>query len=160
MRIRQATRSDIPLLAALNRVVQDMHANALPERFRRDAPEDAVAQAFRTMIEAPSSYWLVAEDKEPIGFLSAEFREREASWCLVSHRVCYLAGIVIAPNHRRRGVARALLENLKTEAEARGVDDIELDVWSFNDAARQAFMKLGFRPLTERMRLAVKKVSD
>jgi diamine N-acetyltransferase len=154
MKIRRATLSDLPALVSLNSEVQALHAEAFPGRFRRGAPVDAVARAFRAMIEAPSSYWLVAEAEEPMGFLSAEFRERDESWCLVAHRVCYLAGIVVAPSYRRRGIARALLAELKQEVEARGAASIELEVWAFNESARQAFAKLGFRRLTERISLA------
>jgi ribosomal protein S18 acetylase RimI-like enzyme len=154
MKIRQATISDVPVLVSLNRAVQEMHADAFPEKFRRDAPEEVVARAFGAMIEAPSAYWIVAEEEQPIAFLSAEFREREESWCFVSHRVCYLAGIVVAPGFRRRGIARMLLDALQQEAVARGVKCIELDVWAFNEAAKQVFLKLGFHGVMERMTLS------
>jgi len=136
-----------------------MHAIAYPERFRRDSSVDVVARAFGAMIDAPTSYWLVAEDEQPIGFLSAEFRERDESWCLVSHQVCYLAGIVVAPGLRRRGIARALLAELKREVAVRGVAFIELDVWAFNESAREVFIKLGFQRLMERLTLTVGKTS-
>jgi ribosomal protein S18 acetylase RimI-like enzyme len=155
MKIRQATVSDVPLLVALNRIAQDMHADAFPWRFRRDVPEPVVAGAFAAMMGASSSYWLVAEEEQPIAFLNADFRERDENWCLVSHRVCYLGGIVVAPVFRRRGIARALLAALQREANARGVACIELDVWAFNDEARVAFIKLGFQRLMERMALSV-----
>jgi diamine N-acetyltransferase len=151
MQIRQARVSDVPMLVALNRIAQDMHADAFPERFRRDAPEQVVADAFAAMIQSSTSYWLVAEEEQPIAFLSADFREREESWYSVSRRMCYLAGIVVAPGFRRRGIARSLLAALKREADARGVACIELDVWAFNDEAREVFIKLGFQRLMERM---------
>jgi len=160
MKIRQATISDVPVLVSLNRPVQDMHADAFPERFRRDAPGEVVARAFGAMIEAPSSYWIVAEEEEPIAFLSAEFRERDESWCLISHRVCYLAAIVVAPGFRRRGIARALLAALQQEADARSVNWIELDVWAFNKQARQVFINLGFQGRMERMTLSAGKPSS
>lgn len=153
MKIRRAALSDVPFLVTLNRTTQDMHAEAFPERFRRSAPEQVVADAFVAMLQAPSSYWLVAEHEQPVAFLSAEFRVREESWCMVSHRACYLAGIVVAPAFRHQGIARALLAALQQEAHSRGVTSIELDVWTFNDEARQAFIKLGFKPLMERMTL-------
>jgi diamine N-acetyltransferase len=156
MKIRIATVSDAPALVALNQSVQDMHADAFPERFRRDAPEETVEHAFGAMIQAPSSYWLVAEEDQPVAFLSAEFRERDESWCLVRHRVCYLAGIVVAPRFRRRGIARALLDELRREAYARDVTSIELDVWVVNEQARQVFTRLGFRGVMERMTLSAK----
>jgi len=154
MKIRKATVADVPVLVALNQSVQNMHADAFPERFRRDVPAEAVECAFEAMIHAPSSHWLVAEEDQPIAFLSAEFRQRDASWCVVAHRVCYLAAIVVDARFRRRGIARTLLGELQREAAARGVTCIDLDVWSFNGQARQSFANLGFRGIMERMTLA------
>jgi ribosomal protein S18 acetylase RimI-like enzyme len=160
MKIRKATVSDAPVLMALNQGVQDMHADAVPGRFRRNVPEETVERAFGTMIQEPSSYWLVAEEDQPIAFLSAEFRERDESWCSVSHRICYVAGIVVAPRFRRRGIAKALLGELKREADARGVTSIELDVWAFNEEARRVFTRLGFRRTVERMTLVAKEPNE
>jgi ribosomal protein S18 acetylase RimI-like enzyme len=109
------------------------------------------------MIEAPSSYWLVAEEEQPVGFLSAEFREQGESWCLAPRRVCYLAGIVVAAAFRRRGVARALFGALQREADARGVSSIDADVWAFNAEAREVFVKLGFRRMMERLTLSAER---
>ena len=153
MKIRKATVSDVPALAALNQSVQEMHADAFPGRFRRGAPDTSVEQAFSAMIQAPSAYWLVAEEDQPIAFLSAEFREREESWCLAAHQVCYLAGIAVESRFRRRGIARALFGELKRETDARGVASIDLDVWVFNEPARQMFASFGFRGIMERMTL-------
>lgn len=155
MNIRKATVADVPALVALNQSVQDMHAAAFPERFRRDVPAETVEFAFLAMIQGPASYWLVAEEEQPIAFLSAEIREREESWCAVAQRVCYLGGIAVAPHFRRQGIARALLAELQREAAARGVMCIDLDVWAFNEQAHQAFASLGFRGVMERMTLAV-----
>jgi len=156
MKIRKATVFDAPALVALNQGVQNMHADAFPERFRRDVPAKSVEDVFSAMIQSPSSFWLVAEEDQPIAFLSAEFRERDETWCLVPHRFCYLSGIVVAPRFRRRGIARTLLGELEREAKTRGVPSIDLDVWLFNEEARQVFTRLGFRGIMERMTLSAK----
>jgi diamine N-acetyltransferase len=160
MKIRKATVLDAPVLVALNQSVQAMHADAFPDRYRRDAPVEAVERAFGAMIQAPASYWLVAEEDHPIAFLSAEFRDREESWCLVKNRNCYLSGIVVAPRFRRRGIATALLRELKRECDARGITSIELDVWAFNEQARQVFTRLGFCRVMERMSLNANEPND
>ena len=135
-----------------------MHAAAHPDRFRREVPDEAVARAFAAAIEAPSSYWVVAEEEgETVGFLSAEFREREESWHSVARRGCYLAGIAVAPRFRRTGIARALVADLRREAAARGVGCVELDVWAFNEVALQMFSRLGFRGVMQRMALPVEE---
>lgn len=155
MNIRKATVSDAPTLAALNHSVQNMHADAFPGKFRRDTPEESVARVFSTAIQDPSSHWLVWEEEQPIAFICAEFREHDESWCLVAHRVCYLSGIVVAPQFRRKGIGRALLDALKQEAKERRVISIELDVWAFNEEAKQVFTSWGFHGMRERMTLAM-----
>ena len=153
MEIRKATVFDIPALVALNQPVQTMHATAYPETFRPNVPQESVERAFDAMIQHPASYWLIAEADRPIGFLSSEFRDREASWCLAAQRICYLAGIAVDPDFRRRGVARGLIAELQREVAARGANRIELDVWTVNEDARQAFTRLGFRSVFERLSL-------
>jgi ribosomal protein S18 acetylase RimI-like enzyme len=134
-----------------------MHAAAFPERFRKDPPDQAVADAFKEAMESPSAYWLLAEEGEAVAFLSSDFRERTETWCVVAHRVCYIGGVVVLSGCRRKGIARALLAELKREANSRGVTQIELDVWAFNDEARQAFISLGFKSAMERMTLSAER---
>ena len=59
----------------------------------------------------------------------------------------------VAPEHRRMGIARHLIEALQGEARSRGVHQIELDVWQFNESARTAYEHLGFAPIMQRMQL-------
>jgi ribosomal protein S18 acetylase RimI-like enzyme len=154
MRIRSATVQDIPALVSLNQIVHSMHVAAYPGRFRQEPPDELVAHAFKEAIEASSSYWLLAEEEQVCGFLSAEFRQRDESWHSIAHHVCYIGGIVVSPHSRRLGIARTLLDELKREACVRSVDRIELDVWAFNSEARMAFASLGFHSIMERMTLA------
>ena len=154
MNIRRAILSDVPPLVALNRIVHQLHAAAYPKTFQQNPPDEVVAEAFKAAIEAPSSYWLLAEEEQVVAFLSADFRQRPETWYMIPHQVCYIGGIVVLSHYRRRGIGRALLAALKREADLRGVDRIELDVWQFNDDARQAFARLGFKPVMERMTLS------
>src|SRR5213082_1872887 len=101
MRIRQATRSDVPALVGLNRIVHALHVAAYPEKFRPDPPDDVVADAFRAAMEAPSAFWLLAEHERPVAFLSADFRQRPETWSMKAHRVCYIGGIVVEPRHHK-----------------------------------------------------------
>ena len=156
MKIRPATVSDALVLAEFNRIAHDKHVEAFPERFRRDTPDQVVADAFAQKLQLPTHYSLIAEEDGPIAALRADFLDIPENWHSVARRVCYLAGIVVLPAYRRQGVARALLETLQREAEARGAM-VELDVWAFNAEARQAFSKLGFASVMERMGIPAKR---
>ena len=151
MRIRRSTREDVPALVDLNTIVQSLHADALPALFRKDCPRAVVMDAFERMLDDPKALWLIAEDKEPCGYIYAEFRDREESWFRPAHRICNISHIAVRRDHRKAGVARALIEAVRKEADVRGYRRIELDVWSFNGKARKAFEHLGFRVFNERM---------
>ena len=58
MTIRRAAISDVATLVSLNRSTQAMHAAAAPDMFRADPPDEVVAAAFRSAIEASLSYGL------------------------------------------------------------------------------------------------------
>ncbi len=151
MKIRVATTEDVPTLARLNGTVQRIHAQAIPKLFRCDAPRALVEAGFREMVSDPSAFWLIAEDPEPIGYLYATFRDREETWFRPAHKICNISHVSVERGDQRCGIGRALIERLFQEAASRGYDRVELDVWSFNAEAKQAFERLGFRVFNERM---------
>jgi ribosomal protein S18 acetylase RimI-like enzyme len=51
------------------------------------------------------------------------------------------------------GIGRFLMQAVEREAAERGMDDIRLDYWTFNDGARKFFGALGYEPYNERARL-------
>jgi ribosomal protein S18 acetylase RimI-like enzyme len=156
MKIRPAIASDIPALIALNAIAHVPHAKAFPDQLRAHIPPEMIASFFAEKLKSPSSCYLIAEEGEPIGALRSNFLDVAESWQSLAKRVCYIAGIVVVPAFRRRGVASALFEHIEREAIARGAT-IELDVWDFNDEAKEFFTKLGFKPVSERMYLHPKR---
>ena len=149
--IRMADGADLDALVELNRVVQGVHAAALPGLFKSECAVEVVKEAFETMMAAPGGYWLIAEAAQPCGYLYADFRERPESWSQRQRRVCNISHVAVSPGWRRHGVARRLVARLREEAERRGFARIELDVWSFNREAKTCFARLGFHVFNERM---------
>jgi ribosomal protein S18 acetylase RimI-like enzyme len=153
MNIRSATISDIDALISLNAYVQSLHAGAVPSLFRTHVPADQIASAFHKMIEDPTAVWLIAEQEVPSGYLYAQFHDRPENWFRPAFRVCNISHIAVHPQSRRKGVARRMIAALVEEADKRGFGRIELDVWSFNQEARETFTRLGFQVFNERMEL-------
>ena len=56
-----------------------------------------------------------------------------------------LQDVQVAEAHRRRGVARALIEDAASRCRARGDDRLRVEVSVENDAARAHYGALGFR---------------
>lgn len=106
----------------------------------RQTPELAhwSEQAYKDVFEpgAPERLLLLSEsDGQLQGFLVARFTPGD----------CELENIVVAPENRRHGIARQLLESLIVKARERGVQKILLDVRESNTVARSLYRKLGFQ---------------
>jgi ribosomal protein S18 acetylase RimI-like enzyme len=54
--------------------------------------------------------------------------------------------IAVRAEHRRRGVAGALLRQIEIATQADGISVVELNAWTFNSVARSSFERLGFVP--------------
>jgi ribosomal-protein-alanine N-acetyltransferase len=125
-RIRPAVRGDAPALAALE---------------RRCFGDPWSESAFREALESPWGSGVVAEGpRGVVGYLVA----REAGG---SGEVLNLA---VAPEARRRGVGRALLEAGIDAMAAHGVDEVYLEVRESNRSAQALYLGYGFRPVGQR----------
>ena len=88
--------------------------------------------------------------------LVADSRERLAGFVIVNvtrrglTKVAYLTTLDVAPEFRRRGLARLLMERAEAEAFKAGASYAGLHVWTENEGARQFYEAAGYR----RVRLA------
>lgn len=125
---------------------------ALPADFRH-AESDAIAQLFRSRLDAPGvRIWLATSGETALGYAVSVLRERAENARWFPRRFHEIEEIAVSPLHRRQGVARALIEHIVGEARKQGGLDVELMTWSFNTAAQAAFEALGFRPTMVRFR--------
>jgi [ribosomal protein S18]-alanine N-acetyltransferase len=71
-----------------------------------------------------------------------------------------IANLAVVPTARRRGVARALLEEIIVEAREAGLARLFLEVRESNAAARALYASRGFEPIARRARYYRKPVED
>ena len=91
---------------------------------------------------------LAAEFDNPVAvFRVAELGGRPAGYagmhCVLDE--CYVANVAVFPQYRRRGVARALMENLIAFAREYGERFLTLEVRPSNAAGLALYAGLGFR---------------
>jgi len=144
--VRSANRSDAELLANLNRFVQELHFTHMPQRFK-PVENGATAEWFKSMMENPAvRAWIAEAEGTAAGYvLTVTYDRPETAFCF--RRVCCeIDQISVSPEFRKKGVAKALVERVLAEARSSGIPDIELNSWSFNTEAHDAFGALGFVP--------------
>jgi ribosomal protein S18 acetylase RimI-like enzyme len=142
--IRDADEGDVAVLAVLSEGVQELHAGALPEFFKK--PErGAVVDLFQSRLRRSDvRAWIAEVDGMPAGYAVATIRERPENALCRPRRVFEVDEIAVSVAHRRQGVARALIERVLTQARSEGIREVELTSWSFNVEAHAAFTALGF----------------
>ena len=87
-------------------------------------------------LENPLSLWLVAEENGAVaGYVGSQTVLDETD----------MMNIAVHPDHRRQGIAEALIEALITALKQKGSHCLTLEVRASNENARRLYEKLGFQ---------------
>lgn len=137
--VRQLTSNDVPLLEALLEVFGAAFDDA--ETHAANRPR---ATYLRQLLTGDSFIALIAsKDNEVIGGLAAyELRKFEQERSEI-----YIYDLAVASEHRREGIATALIKELQHVAAARGADGIfvQADTGIEDEAAIALYSKFGSR---------------
>ena len=119
--------------------IQYMTSGTVPAVARLEAlcfPDPWSEASVAAELENPLSLWLVAvEDGAVIGYAGAQAVLDAAD----------IMNVAVAPDHRRRGIARALLLRLEQEMRQRQVASLTLEVRASNLDAQALYAALGYQ---------------
>lgn len=94
-----------------------------------------------TELDSRLSYWLVAVvDDCVVGYIGSQSVMGESD----------MMNVAVHPDHRRKGIAEALIENLSQGLKERGNVCLTLEVRASNDPAIALYHKLGFTQVGRR----------
>ena len=142
--IRRAVAGDETALAGVAAVVQRLHFVERPDVFK-PANVDALRDWFRWALRHDHRRILLAHAAgTPVGYAVVQEGERDEDAFALPRRWREVDQLAVVPTHRKRGVARALIEHIAAAAVADGVPALELNTWAFNQPARDVFRRLGF----------------
>jgi ribosomal-protein-alanine N-acetyltransferase len=126
--IRQMTVADMPAVMALEK--QAFRNPWSPELLQRELQHEW------------STILLVEEELKEGGPLLLGLA---IFW--IVHDEVHVLNVATAPEHRRRGVARAVMDEVLARGKARRCTLATLEVRRSNEAALQLYKSLGFRPV-------------
>jgi len=155
MRIERATSADIDVIAALNEAIHARHRELAPSYFRLYS-RDNVVVALREFFAEPETCAVLAwEGPKPIGYCLLKVIEREPNAWTEGFRRLLVDQISVEPNAQRQGIGTLLMQEACQFAREHHINEVTLEYWANNDAARAFYQALGFEPLTEKVWLKI-----
>jgi ribosomal protein S18 acetylase RimI-like enzyme len=147
--IRDVRRSDIPhIFPLIDREFPEESAllGKRPEEFEKVVRrvfrwDSRLVVGFLRLVGRPIFRFLVVEvDRRPVAMALVSFPRRSA----------YVSSVVVDPAHRRRGYAKAMLEEARRTAKRAERRYVALDVLETNSGARTLYESVGYRALRAR----------
>lgn len=153
--VRIATMEDLERVNELREQVNALHVKGRPDHFKAGWSEDLQNYA-KDMIQSEFSDILVAvRDSVICGFACVNYKDIPESPYRYALKFYQVGEFGVDESFRRQGVATELVEFMKLDAKKRGFDRIELDVWEFNDSAREFYETVGFRCIRRYMEMEI-----
>jgi ribosomal protein S18 acetylase RimI-like enzyme len=144
VKVRLATRDDVPSLVALFHELDRMQAD-----WRVFTPRpgfyDEVGQNYEEAMRTPDAVVLVAEDDEG-EVVGMAFGEAHTPSRFSDERAFEISGVVVRAGYRGRGVGHELVREAGRFAHDRGIEWIELKTFAPNQGAMAFWEGLGFTP--------------
>jgi RimJ/RimL family protein N-acetyltransferase len=136
--IRRATPADAGDLVELGRAVSsEPEAWLITESDWRNVGEER--RYLRAVRRSPHAAVFVAENEDGVIARLSLARDSHPASAHVAD-----LGLMVAGEHRRRGIGRALLEQAVEWARASGIEKLELHVFPHNEPAIKLYEQFGF----------------
>ena len=150
--VRVARRGDYEALCDLFEQMDFLHEQALPGVFKApEGPARSLEHVSRLMRNKRGALFVAESDGRVIGTVNVALQGAPDIPIFRPRRFAVVGELVVDQASRRRGVARILLKKADEWAKAQGVEQIELNVWEFNEAAIRCHQSLGYSTLSRRM---------
>ncbi len=146
MTLREASAEEIPVLIRHRRLM--FESIGFADRARNDAMDAAVDGYFAEAVPSGEyRAWVVTTaEGEIVGGIGLKVMSMAPSPRNLDGRYAYLMGLYVEPEHRRRGIAQALVEGAIAWAREQGIVEVRLHA---SDQGRPLYEGIGFRQTNE-----------
>lgn len=147
--IREALPSDFEEISKVLFDSAMIHHKGEPSIFKKPKKHDpSIQEAFLTLIkDSETKYFVTAYENTIIGLVSVSLKERKNGPRIYPGRIATIGELVVKNDFRGQGIGKFLMDNVfmwvKTQGE---IEEITLQVRSFNEGAINFYESLGFRP--------------
>ena len=143
--IRYSKRTELASVNNIRKQVNDVHVNGRSDIFREDGWQ-FIEPFIYTRFDAENGGVIVAtiEDKI-VGFAVVQYIIKPETPFGKERKYYHVEEFGVDENHRRKGIATAIIDFAKKDAKRRGFRRIELDMYEFNDGVLAFYESVGFK---------------
>lgn len=142
--IRRAVKSDYEVIGKLLEGQLIMHRNGRPDLFG-DGSGKYTYEDFCELLELPDCVIFTAICGEKIaGYLMCRIKRPVGNPILRDVKSFYLDDLCVAPEFRGTGAGKALMKAAEEHAKSIGCYNVTLNVWEFNENAKEFYQHLGY----------------
>ncbi len=149
--IRSLETKDLDAADALIAEIHNLHCAARPDFF--SAVEDPLRDRayWHSLLDDPNvGLFLAIEDDTPAGLIHLVLRETQMPM-LTPRRFVVVDTLIVGEAFRQRGIGRKLMRRAEQWAIEHNADNIELNVFDFNQPAIALYAEMGYEVLSRRM---------
>lgn len=143
MTIRNIRKSDY---ASVDRLLLQIHREDVAKRPDLFSPLEQymTRDCFESLIENENVISILAQQHgHVLGCCFVSMLERSG---MKKMKTAYIDLIVVDEPHRRKGIGRALFQEVQRRARKAGAQRVDLMVWSHNEIAERAYLSYGMVP--------------
>ena len=142
--IRDATHPDLPAIARGMVRLQQLHIDAFPEIYKPFSEHDAITYLSKLITQTDFHLRVAIHAEQLAGHAVFAVESTPSSMFKHAQRFGHVTQIEVDPKFRGLGIGNLLLADIDELGATMGLNRIVLDVWSFNDTAREFFRGFGY----------------
>lgn len=155
--IRFAQADDLPDICRIRRQVHKVHTDGRPDIYREPENPEAFDQLLRNIFSEDNYRLMVYEtERRTAAYALIRLITTEGS-CMKQDRFSYFIDeFGVDEDCRRHGIGTALMNAIFEQAKKNHAASVDLDVWTFNEAAERFYRSLGMKPKHTYLELPLK----
>ena len=155
--VRYAKENELEAVNRIRKQVNEVHTNGRPDIFREDGWQFIEHFVYTRFDQENSGIIVAAIEEKIVGFAVVQYIVKPESPYSKERRFYHIEEFGVDENHRRKGIATAIIDFTKEDAKKRGFQKIELDMWEFNESALAFYERVGFKTYRRYMESCVEE---
>ena len=144
MNIRFACHEDLDQVNELRKQVNDLHVSGKPEVFKPGFCDELRNYIYVIFADPRQKIVVADQDGMICGFAVLNHITRPENPFMFVRDYLDIDEFCVDQDHRRRGIAKAMIDFIREYAKGQGFDRLELNMWEFNQGALSFYEAAGF----------------